>query len=468
MIINLRYKMESGNVFDVVITMDDGDNNTYNFRAIRLHPFIFGNDDDIDSILYPGSVKMEFGIFGSGIQTKSGYYVIINKLSFIDADVVIYKNGVALFYGIVDKQAVDAEYDSRKIIIDVLSNFVKLKDIDPHDLDPDDIADDAPTPTGIACAFFSNVILKTIQLVWPITQVVVISDLKATTGWTFLGDQYDAPASNFGDYAYRMWGPDPANQFKSCIDLVKSILSSFGCVGIIKDNKFIMQSRTYFPSSDVTITNIIRRGAPRPFMARRMEGLQVLVQPYSTFVEYEARYGNIETETRTRYVNGQEEEYQAITNEEEVETIYLHVCGGDPPGVDGDIYPLLVRNMFVYIPGFVAGLGNEQWALSRRNEFYSSSHPTKAALWKVVADSIWTDTSVDRLVYDVEVLHLNNDYNKFYKFPEHPQRFRPRKMWFDEKRVVTRMELIRVTEDSMEFEPDQTLERLLDSGESSS
>lgn len=445
MTILLKYLMPSKNVYDFIITVYDTDPNTYEFKSLKLHPWEFGQDDDIDSILYPGSVKIEFGLFGAGIQRKPGYFTIINKLSFVQTSVVVKKNGVNWFYGYVDSSSIDGEYDHSKINMKIISNFAKLKNIDPHYLNPSIISDSNPTPTGIPCAFFSKTLLETIKLVWPITQVIIPNDLKVTTNWTFLGQPYDSPADNWGDYAYRMWGSNPANPYNDCISLIKAILSSLGCVGILIGDKFILQSRFYFSNETITLTNLIKDNLPKPYRSQKIDGLQILVRPFDSLVEYEAIWGKVE-----------KDDLGNLLNPDRVETIFMHICAGDPPGIDGNIYPMLVRKMFVYIPEFIAGIGNGQWDLAKRNEVYSTVHPTKGPLWKVIGDSIWSDVSQDRTCFRTEVLTHNFDYDKFYKFPEHPQKFRARKIFYDDERFVTELDLIRITAESQEFIPEET------------
>lgn len=455
MIINITYKTPSHNTYHFQITLDDEDENEYTFLPEKLYPFQYGNDDKIDSILYPDNVKIKFSIYDAGINVHSGYYTIIDKLSFVDSSVIVTKNGSEIFRGYIDQMNVTGEYEAKSAEITILGNFGKLKDIDPRTLDPAVIEDSTPVNGAEACAFFTNAITETIKLVMPnITQTILATDLKATTTYTFLAVPYNSPADNWGDFASRIWGPfsvygrtpEDASAY-NCLQLIKNILASFGCVGIIKDNKFIMQSRLYFPGNVTTLLKkyYLRSSQPEPTNQQKIDGLQMFVKPYDTVADfyYEALYGIVKKDE-----NGNLEE------PDRVETLFLYVCGGDPPGVDGDIYPLLIRKMYCYIPGFVAGLGNEIWDLAKRNECYSSAHPTKGPVWKVVADSIWTDSSVDRLAYKLKSLGFNYEYQKFYQLENDPNAYRPRLMAFDENNYSTELDLLRLTDITQEFEPE--------------
>ncbi|MCC7289917.1 hypothetical protein IT417_01555 [bacterium] len=454
MIINITYETPSRNTYHFQITLSDGDNNTYTFLPEKLYPFQYGNDEKIDSILYPDNVKIKFSIHGAGIDVDSGYYTIINKFSFIDSSVIVTKNGSEMMRGYIDQMNVFGEYETKSAEITILGNFGNLKNIDPRTLDADVIRDSTPT-IGFAdsCAFFTKVITETVKLVIPnVTQTILQTDLKATTNYSVLGDPYNSPADNWGDLAYRFWGvgssygrdPEDASKF-NCAQLIKNILAIFGCVGIVKDNKFIMQSRIYFPNnvSSLLKKNYLRSRQPEPVNQQKVDGLQMHVKDPEGLSFYEALYGIVKKDE-----NGNLEE------PDRVETIWFNIIGGDPPGIDGNIYPLLVRKLIVYIPGFVAGLGNEIWDYAKRNECYSSSHPTKGPVWKVVADSIWTDSSIDRLAYKVKSLGFDYEYQKFYQLEGDPNSYRPRLMAFDENEYSTDLDLIRLTALSQEFEPE--------------
>ncbi|MCC7290320.1 YbaB/EbfC family nucleoid-associated protein [bacterium] len=454
MTIEVTYRTKSYNTYLFQITLDDGDENTYTFLPQKLYPFQYGNDEKIDSILYPDNVRIKFSIYGAGINVHSGYYTLINKLSFIAAEVVITKNGSEYMRGYIDQMNVGGEYESRSVEVTVLGNFGKLKEIDPRTLDPDDIADSTPVNGAAPCAFFTEAITETIKLVMPnITQTILSTDLKATTTYTFLSVPYDSPADNWGDFAYRIWGPNSNygatpedSSVFTAAQLIKNILASFGCVGIVKDNKFIMQSRLYFPGNveGLLKKNYVRSSLPEPFNQQKIDGLQIFVRPNELLsVEYEALFGTVK-----------KDENGALKEPDRVETSYFYVCGGDPPGIDGNIYPLLVRKMYCYIPGFVAGIGNEIWDLAKRNECYSSVHPTKGPVWKVVADSIWSDSSIDRLAYKVKSLGFGYDYEKFYQLEDDPNAYRPRMMSFDENTYSTELDLLRLTDEVQEFEPE--------------
>ncbi len=123
------------------------------------------------------------------------------------------------------------------------------------------------------------------------------------------------------------------------------------------------------------------------------------------------------------------------------EVIELIAVGGDPPGVDGTVYPLLVRNIWLYIPAFITGLGYDTWVTSVRNSFYVTGG-TKKPLWKCVADEIWALVSQNRIIYDASVDGVEWEYNKYYTFENSTLKLRPRKIYFDDTTDTTKLELI--------------------------
>ncbi|OQY72020.1 MAG: hypothetical protein B6D44_11005, partial [Ignavibacteriales bacterium UTCHB2] len=130
-----------------------------------------------------------------------------------------------------------------------------------------------------------------------------------------------------------------------------------------------------------------------------------------------------------------------ILNSENVEVINLITVGGDPPGIDGGTYPLLVRNIWVYVPAFITGLGYDTWVTSVRNSFYITGG-SKKPLWQCVADEIWDVIKNDRIVYQTDVEGVDWEYNYYYNFEDGNLQLRPRKISYDDTNDTTSMELI--------------------------
>lgn len=511
--LNVNY-ITPKHLYSFEIEIDDSVEKTIPCNPLELSPFIYGNDENIDSVIYPGSVKIKFSIqykvpsvppnpFGddfnyNSLTTNAEYYRLNNVLSFYDANVTISKDGVEIMKGYIDKGAINARYEDKSFTLNVLNNFGKLKDLDPRTLDP---ADYLSPPYDVAPGgqvLYIDLLLTLIQEVYPsITQVILMSDVKSETTYTLLGVPQSVGAGNFGTFNYDYVGP--SSKYEKATDIIKDILAVFGCVGIVKENKFLMQSRFYFSQSNIKIykRQFVQGKGPSPFTSEKLDGLQILCTPNGTTILYEQWIGKFEawigidnfvgsfilgeiitwssgsavikaldlnvtygtmkienigssavpvdgesfegaTSGATGQFNGP---YQQILNMDNIETLKMIAVGGDPPGVDGTAYPLLVRNIWLYVPAFITGLGYDTWVASVRNSFYITGG-TKKALWKCVADEIWDRIKKDRMVYKTDVEGVNWEYNYYYNFEDGSLQLRPRKISYDDTSDTTSMELI--------------------------
>lgn len=279
---------------------------------------------------------------------------------------------------------------------------------------------------------FVDLLLILIQEVYPtVDQVILMSDVKSETTYTLLGVPQSVGAQFFGTFNYDYIGA--ASRYEKASDIVKDVLAIFGAVGVLIGTKFYMQSRFYYSQTTVTIlkSQYLQDKGPVPYSSQKLEGLQVLVMPGGTFLTYQELYGTVYAD----------EDFNIIQDEETVEVIKLIAVGGDPPGVDGSVYPLLVRNIWLYIPAFITGLGYDTWVTSVRNSFYVTGG-TKKPLWKCVADEIWALVSQSRIIYDVSADGVDWQYNKYYTFANSVLQLRPRKIYFDDTNDSTKLELI--------------------------
>lgn len=445
--LNITYQTPK-HKYDFEIEIDDSVTKTITCSPIELNPFVYGNDEDIDTIIYPGSVSIEFSIlykvestppnpFGGDFNYDSGaseseYYRLNSALAFNDTVVTINKDDVEFLKGYVDPQGIGGSYERKSFELTILSDLGKLKDLDPRDLDPADYLSPPYDVSPGQQVLFTDLLLTLIQEVYPsINQVVLMSDVKSETVYTLLGVPQSVGAQYFGTFNYDYIGA--ASRYDNAADIVKDVLAIFGAVGIVIDNKFIMQSRFYYSQTTVTILKrqFVKDKGPTPYSSQKLEGLYVLVMPGGTSLTYEAIYGTVETDGSYNVINS-----------DEVETIKLIAVGGDPPGVDGTVYPLLVRNIWLYIPAFITGLGYDTWGTSVRNSFYVTGG-TQKPLWQCVADEMWDLVSQNRIVYAAEVDGVDWEYNKYYDFDAvDSPKLRPRKLYYDDTTDTTKLELI--------------------------
>lgn len=513
------------NVIRFEITIDDSIEEDRFYFGTTKEETIYGNDQDLDTIIYPGSVAFEFTLapkqvsmgfpnpFGDpetnpyanfgipeGADVEDEYFKLISSLSFKTTIAKMFKNDVEVMRGYVQPNNIGTDYSRKAIKINVISDFVKIKELDPRSLSTA-AYQSAPNEGKI---LFTDLVLKLIQEVYPLVDnVALMTDIKTRTGVNFLGQPYDSPAQYLGDWNYYYVGS--TGNYQRASDIIRDVCFMFGAVALVIGNTLYITSRSYF--SDTTITLSKRRyykgQGPSLLSAQRMDALRLLISRYPMTANdsslYEYIYGTViktisfdskagssfmigETVTwsggsaeilwveesggggtmrikltgENRYpadnlqltgltsggtanVNGF---YHDIENSDNVETIRSSGVGGDPPGIDGTVYPLLVQNMFVYLPAFVVGIGNDRWESTGRNSFFYTGG-SLMPLWKCVGDKIWDLIKDDRLVFVQKLPGENWAYNCFYKYDINAFKFRPRKIYYNELESTTKIELIK-------------------------
>jgi len=479
---------------------------------------IYGNDQDLDTIIYPGSVAFEFMLvpkqkgglpnpFGDpdpyadyGIPSTKDindeYFKLISSLSFKDTVVKVYKNNVEYLRGYIQKNNIGTDYSRKAIKVNVISDFSKVKDLNPKFLSTT-AYQSAPNEGKI---LYTDLVLKLVQEVYPLVEhVALISDVKSRTSTTFLGQPYDSTAQYLGDWNYYYVGV--TSKYTKASDVIKDICFMFGCVAVVIDDTIYLISRFYFSQTTVTLSkNRYYKGdGPTLLSSQKMDALQLLVTRFpNANSQYEFIYGeatktiNYDNKSGSSFALGQTINWSGgsavildinqsgtsgslklklsgenrgpydnasltssgggtadvngwfydLENSENIETVYISGVGGDPPGIDGTVYPLLVDNMWVYIPGYVAGIGNERWEVTVRNSFFTTNG-SLLPIWKCVGDKIWDLIKEDRLVFSQKLPGLDWAYNTYYKYDVNAFIFRPRKIYYDELSETTKIELIK-------------------------
>ncbi|QQS35779.1 MAG: hypothetical protein IPM56_16280 [Ignavibacteriales bacterium] len=432
-VINVKFRTPTDK-FHFIINVTDGDSKTYNYDGIELEPFEYGNDEDLETIIYPESVTIKFSLLpdtGSIAALDNRYVQLGRSLRLNETNVTINKNGQEHLLGFIDGKTVSSTYKNKVFQITVLSNFHKLKDIDPRTLDPNDFT----TPVDVVVGpggqvLFVDLVLKLIQLVYPsVNQVILVSNIKSQTSYTILGEPWIANAQYFGDFSNNYIGS--ISTFTTAAQIIKEVCANFASVGILKDRKFYIQSRFYQSQSAVVLSKelLADDAGPEPIDSTRFDGLQVIVTPAGTSAVYEELYGEV-----IKDENGN------VKNSDNVETIQLIQQGGYPPGNEG--FPLLIRNLWIYVPGFVSGIGNTQFTSSLPNSFFIITGEAQKPLWKCVADAVWALIQKDRVVFGITMSALSWTYDTWYVFENTSVYLRARKMFYDEMKTRTRMELI--------------------------
>lgn len=221
---------------------------------------------------------------------------------------------------------------------------------------------------------------------------------------------------DFGVIPYSIYF-NPASPYDTVLDVVKSILVTYGCVGYIgTDEKFYIIPRVYQNNSLVTIQNNEIADIDTKVM-RKMEGLKIYVftgtlGSYQTF-----SYGDI------------------ISNPDRVEEIRSDQNGGTlPSGGGGNV------NLWLWS----GGIWNDVELNYFRRKNADGSYTSPTSLWRLTGDDTWAIISKDRLNYNVTLkgkfdsLTMKSDLltthnpKQFYKLAQFPDEYlRPRKLKYD-------------------------------------
>ncbi|MCS7054461.1 MAG: hypothetical protein NZM09_12130 [Ignavibacterium sp.] len=399
---------------DAVIIMGNNLTTRYRVDPVDISPFEYGAGNDADSIIFANTVKIKFSLTNEIVPTTKKFFEIISLAMVSETSVYLYENGNPIFFkGNVDKKDFDFDFDRKTVSISLSNPLLELKNINPRLLNPNEIAEPYPYIGNLKCATFEKVITKTIKLVWAeFGNTFIYSDIKADTDYPFLGQSWQAPAQYFGDVANRFWGSD--SKFTNCLDLIKAIGNTLGCVGLLIGKNYYLMPRYFNINRPVIpLENIskiqLKQGV------KTIKGLKVNVKLAGG--TYVANYGN-------------------VANSDYIEEIDMMHAGGNIPGTNQAYY------LPVLIPGFVAGIGNEQW-VPVSNKFYTQLVPYPRALWSMIGESIWRGIE-NRYIYNVEMFGINYSYGNYYKLPDNPTIFKARKIKYDYKNQKTTMELTNV------------------------
>lgn len=433
MILNITYKLFN-DTFLARVFIEDGSNQEFVMQPVKLGEFEYGGDSDFDSVIYAESTSIEFGLFESFFAIPLGFHVLAAKLYNNETYVVIYKNNQIFFRSaILEYGDYSFDYEKMTVEITLTSCIRKLKDINLRTLNPADITYHTQYGT-ITGALYSNVLAKTIKLVFPEFQSVFIySDLMAVTDFTFLGQPWHAPASYFGDVANRFWGQSCT--FDKAMDLIKGIQNTLGCIGLLIGPNYYVVPRYKNPL--VGVTHLISKYDPNEpnkkvniseiehvTGLKPIRGLQINLRLSQKVVQ--VNYGNVD-------------------NLDYVEQLDMMQVGGTIPNTN----PSLTWFLPVLVPEFVAGIGFAQW-LAVGNNFYTPSHPAYRALYRVIGNSLYSGVQ-NRSVYRVKLLGVNYGYNVYYYLEESGVFFKARKIVYNYEEQTTEMEIVNVTEIIQEY-----------------
>lgn len=430
----------SGNRFTIEFRSADspsGSSSPSRYHLLSLGSFNYGFNETKDTIFYPENVSIEFSIarssIPSGAQSPSSlsafqqeYFRIINTLTFTPVTVTIWRGDRIFFLGSVDPKSVTSSYDNLSVRCTVLSDFLKLKSINPR---TDSLGLPLNTDEKIR---FQDLILWIIYAVLPqVDYISQRSELLVETGYTFLEEPVYADFDDLGAFIFDYIGSPWAHE--DYISVLKDVLSTFGLVMFIYDNAVILRPRWYFPSEPFIITDKITVSGPDAsgHNALALKGLCVKINRENYTFSQSYSLGAVEFD-----------ESGSVKNGNEVETVYISQVGGAPPGVPDT--QINQRNFWVWLPEYITGINNSDWVPSIPSGCFWQSRPeVKSSLWKLLGDRLWELISNERLSFKIELLGTDYIFNPFFVHHAYPEtKFRIRTASVDFTRGTTTLELL--------------------------
>lgn len=423
MILIAKYSTAEGSLFEVDLFINDGVNDSNIVHGVKLGEFEYGSDSENDGLFFCEKFSLTIGLPGVYSNVYSALFTLLNKFRLNVTTVDVYKNNNLFFKGFVDKTSVEGDYKKQAISLSVNSNILLLKEIDPKTLNINEIITSAPG-LNYPCGLLWDILLKTLKKVLPNIPLSVNSNLITRTSVWFINDYWESNTQHWGDAAELYYGSK--SQFKDCAELVKSIINSLGCKLIIKDYRAVVYNRWYSGLPVNTLNNLV---SISPGAIRRIEGLKIVFKFAGS--DYIAEYGK-------------------CNNEGNYETMELYIAGGSLPGSGLTVF------MPIYVPGYVAGFGNEFWTHTC-NEFFTNQRINYTPLWQTIADNIWANYSLNRTLVKAGLKGIySNSYlfSMLHRIENNAQSFIVKKVVENYNKGMTTVDLISVTDNVQTIEPE--------------
>lgn len=443
-VINFNTLQKAKHYFDASLTIDDDDVITVKtYKSVKLGVFKNGSEEDKETIYYPANVDFTFTITGCSVPVtgipdpfsdyinyadyEKEYFNLIKALKYHVAEVIINKDGLYYFKGIIDTQSIQSDFKEKSFTFTIISNLTKLKDMNTRDesvtFEDAGIYDDkckyylnGDGDATVKVITFQDMALKIIQRVLPdINQVILTSDVKIKAAYTFLGEPVILGLNNLYNDIQEMVGIISIQ--RTMIDLLKDILISFGLVMFIEGDKLIIHQRWYSNTLDrVTLPRIqYKKGPAIDSIVTKMKGVQAFVIVSSIDETYEEiNYGIVE-----KNKDG------SLKYPDVVEVIHFSFVGGLPPTMP-DI-PVNHLSLYLLIPQYYTGLGIIVWERTNGNFFLASEPDNIASLYDIVSNKILSLITTDRLILPLTIKGTDWLATNFFAINSLPDNtFRPR------------------------------------------
>ncbi len=301
---------------------------------------------DNESIFFPGSLKLKF---------FSDYPGLFDKLYEDGVILTLYENNQAIFKGEIDIEEISYNPNSQEYEITVIDFSQKFKEM-PYDTISEYVGN---TNITLITDILSRILSELgISLATPIgmNALTAESEYYEPISGSFLVKDFNS----FGSYPSYFFD----GYYKSLLDVLEGIASSFGFIGVFKGSQFEIRFR--FSSSPTTIG--------KEKISYDIEMTKISAYDYLVAsVRDGSSIGRLESVKDLRTIHNVDPKKQITYNYE--------IPAGTLPNGNG------FNNLYVFLSDYEVGLGNGGWYNTHMDAVDINSSGNKAALWKKIFDA---------------------------------------------------------------------------------
>jgi hypothetical protein len=217
---------------------------------------------------------------------------------------------------------------------------------------------------------------------------------------TFESSFYDSFSGNYYKGGFDKFGTFPSyffdGTYKTAFDIIKNMLFSLGLLGFFEGNKLVIKPRFSFSN---------------PLVCDELVDAEIenqIVKSYDYIIAdvRTSTPGQRQQKIYDYRINILEEPKKQITHK-------FEIVGGTEP--DGN---LSFNNLFIYVPAYITGLGNDAFYIGRMNTFQLNSG-IPGSVWGIIADTTANRLSQTRLKISGNMFHSDTHLFDIINYRNH-------------------------------------------------
>lgn len=368
-----KFRAADNHVYEIEITIaTDAYSVVENHHLTELDSFTIGSSNYSDTIFYPSNVSFSITI-APHTDRFAKWLLIFKLLTSNDTTANVKRDNQDYFWGKIYPKETKGDKDGYILQLTIVDPIGDLKSVNPRT--------DFPHINGSEVDFIRTIIYELVKSVHPkftsAAQVLLPGHIEGQSSYLqpFNSEYYVTNLSNFGTFNSSVFGE---SGYRSGADALKAILTSFGLIGVFGfGNRFYVLPR-YLKSADgVTVVNLTKLEKQQEIIVvRRQQGLRIYVYtgansgPPDYNKSYQVKdHGSIVLK-------------DGNIDRTEVEELFIDCPAGSLP-ITGSF-----KNLYIWVPGFVAGIGEEHWSIVRNGvRFVGQSSFT--SLWNLTGSATW-------------------------------------------------------------------------------